>query len=55
MQKMKTHFFTVINKISPFNKHGFFEHNFLISAVARSLPLFLQIQMISIKIGSEEN
>jgi len=55
MQKVKVLFFSVINKTSHFDKHSFFEHNSLVCAVTRSRPLFLQIQMISIKIGSEVN
>jgi len=30
--------FSVINKISHFHKHGFFEHNSIVSAVARFRP-----------------
>jgi len=35
IQKEKKSFLRVINKTSLFDKHGFFEHNSLVSAVAR--------------------
>jgi len=37
-QKVKAPFFYVINKTSQFDKHGFSEHDSLVSAVARSIP-----------------
>ena len=38
MQKVKAHFFSVINKTLHFDKYGFFENNSLVSAVARFPP-----------------
>jgi hypothetical protein len=38
MQKVKAIFFSVINKTLHFDKHGFFENNPVVSAVAQFLP-----------------
>ena len=38
MQKVKALFYSVSHKTLHYDKHGFFEHKSLVSAVARSFP-----------------